>query len=85
MFRFEDLLVILLVALLLFGPNKMVDFAKSLGNALREFKKATNPDEGPQRTASTPASPAPSALPPDQSGAASAKPEAKPADSAKNS
>lgn len=75
MFRFEDLLVVLVVALLLFGPNKMVDFAKGLGKALREFKKAASPEDEPQRTASAPSNAAPTALPS----------ESKPADSAKQS
>jgi len=44
MFRWEDMLVILAVGLILFGPNKLVDFAKSLGTAFTEFKKAANPD-----------------------------------------
>lgn len=44
MFRFEDMLVILAVGLVLFGPNKLVDFAKSLGTAFTEFKKAANPE-----------------------------------------
>ncbi len=82
--RFEELLLILAIALLLFGPNKITDIAKAMGGALREFKKAANGDEAPQPTASTPVSPATSALPSDLSGVASAKPETKPADSAKN-
>jgi sec-independent protein translocase protein TatA len=44
MFRWEDMLVILGVALLLFGPNKIKDIASSLGGAVSEFKKAMNPD-----------------------------------------
>jgi sec-independent protein translocase protein TatA len=36
-------LLLLIVALLLFGPNKLPDMARSLGNALNEFKKALNP------------------------------------------
>lgn len=44
MFRFEDMLVILAVGLILFGPNKLVEFAKSLGSAFTEFKKAANPE-----------------------------------------
>ncbi len=50
MFRWEDMLVILAVGLILFGPNKLVDFAKSLGTAFTEFKKAANP-EGQQAAA----------------------------------
>jgi TatA/E family protein of Tat protein translocase len=43
--RFEELLVILAIALLLFGPNKLTDLAKAMGGALREFKKAANPED----------------------------------------
>lgn len=72
--RFEELLLILAIALLLFGPNKITDIAKAMGGALREFKKAANGDENPQQTTAAPASPAPSTLPS----------ETKPADSSKN-
>ncbi len=54
MFRWEDMLVILAVGLILFGPNKLVDFAKSLGTAFTEFKKAANP-EGSNAQAAQPA------------------------------
>lgn len=73
--RFEELLLILAVALLLFGPNKITDIAKAMGGALREFKKAANPEEDQQHTAAAPSSPAPPALPS----------ESKPAEPAKNS
>jgi sec-independent protein translocase protein TatA len=43
--RFEELLLILAIALLLFGPSKLTDLAKAMGGALREFKKAANPEE----------------------------------------
>ncbi len=36
-----EILVILLIALLLFGPQKLPEMGKSLGKAIREFKKAT--------------------------------------------
>jgi sec-independent protein translocase protein TatA len=72
--RFEELLLILAIALLLFGPNKITDIAKAMGGALREFKKASNPEEE-AKTAPTQANPAPSALPS----------ETKPAESNKNS
>lgn len=42
--RFGELLLILIIALLLFGPNKLPSLAKALGEALKEFKKASNPD-----------------------------------------
>ncbi|MEE9496394.1 MAG: twin-arginine translocase TatA/TatE family subunit [Desulfobacterales bacterium] len=37
-----ELLLILAVALIVIGPKKLPDLAKSLGRTLREFKKATN-------------------------------------------
>ena len=37
-----ELILILAVALIVLGPKKLPDLAKSLGRALREFKKATN-------------------------------------------
>ena len=37
---FPELLVILLVCLLLFGANRLPEIGKSLGEGLREFKKA---------------------------------------------
>ena len=37
-----ELLLLLAIALIVLGPKKLPDLAKSLGRALREFKKATN-------------------------------------------
>lgn len=37
-----ELIIILAVALIVIGPKKLPDLAKSLGRALREFKQATN-------------------------------------------
>jgi TatA/E family protein of Tat protein translocase len=74
--RIEEILLILAVGLLFFGPNKMVDFAKGLGTAMREFKKAANPDDPANHTISTPAAtPVQAALPV----------EAKPAESKEHS
>jgi TatA/E family protein of Tat protein translocase len=36
-----ELLLILAVALIIFGPKKLPDLARSLGRAMNEFKKAT--------------------------------------------
>ncbi len=37
-----ELLVILAIALIIFGPKRLPELAKHLGKALREFKKATD-------------------------------------------
>ena len=36
----SELLVILLICLLLFGANRLPEIGKSLGEGIREFKKA---------------------------------------------
>jgi sec-independent protein translocase protein TatA len=35
------LILILIVALVIFGPNKMPEIGRAFGKSLREFKKAT--------------------------------------------
>lgn len=37
-----EMILILAIALIVMGPKKLPDLAKSLGRAMREFKKATN-------------------------------------------
>jgi len=39
---FPEILMILLIALLVFGPKKLPELGKSLGKGLKEFKKATD-------------------------------------------
>jgi TatA/E family protein of Tat protein translocase len=36
----QELLIILLICLLVFGAAKLPDIARSLGQAIREFKKS---------------------------------------------
>lgn len=36
-----EMLIILAIALIVFGPNKLPELAKAFGKAMREFKKAT--------------------------------------------
>jgi sec-independent protein translocase protein TatA len=37
----QDLILILIVAVVIFGPKKLPEIAKGLGRAMREFKNAT--------------------------------------------
>ena len=39
---FQELVLIFLVALIVFGPRKLPDIGRSLGRALGEFRRATN-------------------------------------------
>ncbi len=36
-----EILLVLVVALVIFGPNKLPEMGRSIGNGLKEFKKAT--------------------------------------------
>ena len=41
----QDMVIIAVVVLLLFGGSKLAGFGKSLGEGIKEFKKATNDDD----------------------------------------
>jgi len=43
-----ELFLILLVALLIFGPGKLADDGKGLGQGLKNFKKGLHPEEEPK-------------------------------------
>lgn len=53
---FGELILVLIVALVIFGPKKLPELGKALGAGIREFKKATHdiqnslnePDEQPE-------------------------------------
>ncbi len=50
-----EIAIIAGVVILLFGGSKLAGFGKSLGDGIKEFKKATNEDDTP--TPATPAAP----------------------------
>lgn len=51
-----ELLLILAVVLLIFGPSKLPALAKSMGQAVKEFRKGTREvEEGLQKLANEPA------------------------------
>jgi sec-independent protein translocase protein TatA len=41
-FHFWDLLIVLLIALIIFGPRKLPEIGGAVGKSIREFRKATN-------------------------------------------
>jgi sec-independent protein translocase protein TatA len=45
------LLVILFIALLVFGPNKLSELGKGLGQGIRNFKEAVNEGNDPAKNA----------------------------------
>jgi len=44
-----DLLVILVIALVIFGGNRIADLGAGLGKGIRSFKKGLEGDETPQK------------------------------------
>lgn len=61
----QELLIILAVALIIIGPKKLPELARTLGKGLAEFRRATNdlkysidPDSKPRRFPQHPAAPA---------------------------
>lgn len=41
-----ELVLILIIGLVIFGPGKLPDVGKALGRSIKEFKKANNEDDG---------------------------------------
>ena len=59
-----EVVIISVIALIIFGPAKLPDFGRSLGEAIRGFKKAINDDTKPVVESSesqTPTNPPPKA------------------------
>ncbi|MER3397241.1 MAG: twin-arginine translocase TatA/TatE family subunit [Chloroflexota bacterium] len=52
LFQPAHLLVILLIVLILFGPGKLPDIGRALGDTVREFRRSMREASGePERTA----------------------------------
>ena len=43
-----ELLVLLVIALLIFGPGKLADFGKGLGEGIKNFKSSMKEGEAPK-------------------------------------
>lgn len=46
----QELLVILVIALVIFGPSKLPQIGSGLGKAIRDFKKGVTSDDGEEAT-----------------------------------
>jgi TatA/E family protein of Tat protein translocase len=54
-----ELIIILVVALLIFGPKKLPEMGSAIGKSIKEFRKGVNEVAQPQPKAEEPAAPAP--------------------------
>lgn len=78
-----ELILILVVGLVVFGPGKLPEVARSLGKGIREFRKATNalsqainaPEQRPVRPQQAPAAAEPAAAPVQEHAAANQPPK----------
>ncbi|MGH9412347.1 MAG: twin-arginine translocase TatA/TatE family subunit [Terriglobales bacterium] len=50
-FRPEHLIIILVICLLIFGPKKLPELGKGIGDSIREFKKSMADSRSPAKTA----------------------------------
>jgi sec-independent protein translocase protein TatA len=53
LFEPHHLIIILIIALVIFGPGKIADLGGSLGRGIRDFKKAMSDETPPPPTATT--------------------------------
>jgi Tat protein translocase TatB subunit len=86
----QELIIIFVIALIIFGPRRLPDLGKSLGRSIAEFKRASNDlrntleeeirvDEQRQtKSAAAPAAPAAPANTDDQTSPVQAEPAADP-------
>lgn len=43
--KFWELIIVLVIIILLFGPSRLAGLGGAVGKAMREFKDATKPEE----------------------------------------
>jgi sec-independent protein translocase protein TatA len=55
----QELLLVLFIALLFFGPKKLPDLGRSFGKAISAFKKGIKDGESDEGNGDSPASPSP--------------------------
>jgi sec-independent protein translocase protein TatA len=48
---YQELLIILVIVLILFGANRLPELARSLGSSVKEFKKGVNEAKAEDPTA----------------------------------
>jgi len=48
-FSFQEIAIILLIVLLLFGGRKIPELMRGLGSGIKEFKNASKEEEGKQK------------------------------------
>ena len=48
---YQELLIILVIVLILFGANRLPELARSLGSSVKEFKKGVNEAQKDEPTA----------------------------------
>jgi sec-independent protein translocase protein TatA len=63
------LIVVLVIVLLIFGPGKLPELGKAMGDGLRELKKATGGDDHKDATTSAASTTATAVAPPPAAGA----------------
>jgi len=60
----SHLLILLVIALIIFGPSKLGDLGGALGRSMRDFKRAMNEPEDPKTITATTTSAAKPVEPP---------------------
>ena len=61
MIGWQELLIVFFIVLLLFGAKRLPEIARSMGNAVNEFKKTKDDIMNENHYVSTPSHPAPKA------------------------